>query len=136
MPERPRSCFFVNGLGSILPFVLIALVFWLLIVRPQRRRQQELKNTQSSIGPGTEVMLGSGIFGTVVSVDEETLSLEVAPGTVVKVAKQAVIRVIAPEVAGVTDAAESTAISETPQATEATNETPPASDDPSDRHDQ
>ncbi|MGZ4450582.1 MAG: preprotein translocase subunit YajC [Nocardioides sp.] len=123
-------------MGSILPFVLIALVFWLLIVRPQRRRQQELKNTQSSIGPGTEVMLGSGIFGTVVSVDEETLSLEVAPGTVVKVAKQAVIRVIAPEVAGVTDAAESTAISETPQATEATNETPPASDDPSDRHDQ
>ncbi|MGZ4437768.1 MAG: preprotein translocase subunit YajC [Nocardioidaceae bacterium] len=126
----------MNGLGSILPFVLIALVFWLLIVRPQRRRQQELKNTQSSIGPGTEVMLGSGIFGTVVSVDEETLSLEVAPGTVVKVAKQAVIRVIAPEVAGVTDAAESTAISETPRATEATNETPPASDDPSDRHDQ
>ena len=54
----------MKQLGSLLPFVLIALVFWLLIVRPQRRRQQELSSTQASLGPGVEVMLGSGIFGT------------------------------------------------------------------------
>ena len=87
----------MKELGSFLPFVAIALVFWLFIVRPQRRRQQEIASTQSSLGPGTEVMLGSGIFGTVVSVDQETLVLEVAPGTHLKVAKQAVIRVIVPE---------------------------------------
>ena len=84
----------MKDLAGFLPFVLIALVFWFLIVRPQRRRQQDLASTQSSLGPGAEVMLGSGIFGTVTSLDEETLQIELAPGTVVKVARQAVVRVI------------------------------------------
>jgi len=84
----------VESLAGFLPFVLIALVFWLLIVRPQRRRQQDLARTQDSIAPGTEVMLGSGIFGTVSSVQDETLHLEVAPGTTLKVARQAVVRVV------------------------------------------
>jgi preprotein translocase subunit YajC len=84
----------VKDLAGFLPFVLIALVFWFLIVRPQRRRQQDLAATQSSIGPGTEVMLGSGIYGTVASLEEETIHLELAPGTVVKVARQAVVKVL------------------------------------------
>jgi preprotein translocase subunit YajC len=84
----------VKQLGSLLPFVLIALVFWLLIVRPQRRRQQELSSTQASLAPGSEVMLGSGIFGTVVSLEDETVHVEVSPGTTIKVAKQAIVRVI------------------------------------------
>jgi preprotein translocase subunit YajC len=84
----------VKDLAGFLPFVLLAAVFWFLIVRPQRRRQRELVSTQSSLGPGAEIMLGSGIFGTVASLDEETLQVEVAPGTVVKVARQAVVRVI------------------------------------------
>jgi preprotein translocase subunit YajC len=83
-------------LGSLLPFILIALVFWFLIVQPQRRRQRELSNTQSTLGPGAEVMLGSGIYGTVVEVEDDTVRLEISPGTTVKVAKQAVVRVIPP----------------------------------------
>jgi preprotein translocase subunit YajC len=84
----------VKDLAGFLPFVLIALVFWFLIVRPQRRRQHDLASTQAALVPGTEVMLGSGIFGTVASLDEETLQIEVAPGTVVKVARQSVVRVV------------------------------------------
>ena len=84
----------MNNLAGFLPFVLIALVFWFLIVRPQRRRQQELASTQSSLGVGTEVMLGSGIYGTVVSVEDDTIHLELAPGTPLKVARQAVVKVL------------------------------------------
>jgi preprotein translocase subunit YajC len=84
----------VNQVAGFLPFVLIALVFWFLIVRPQRRRQHELASTQSSLGVGREVMLGSGIFGTVASLDDETIRLEVSPGTTVKVARQAVVKVL------------------------------------------
>jgi len=110
----------VKQLGSLLPFVLIALVFWFLIVRPQRRRQQELSSTQASLAPGSEVMLGSGIFGTVVSLEDETVHVEVSPGTTIKVAKQAVIRVISGPESDVHDVA------------------PPTnpSDEPSDRNDQ
>jgi preprotein translocase subunit YajC len=86
--------FSVKDLAGFLPFVLIALVFWFLIVRPQRRRQHEIASTQSSLGVGTQVMLGSGIFGTVASLDDETIGLEIAPGTTVKVARQAVVKVL------------------------------------------
>jgi len=84
----------VTELANLLPFVLIALVFWLLIVRPQRRRAQALAATQSALGLGSEVMLGSGIFGRVASLDDETIQLEVSPGTVIKVSRQAIVRVL------------------------------------------
>jgi preprotein translocase subunit YajC len=84
----------MKDLAGFLPFVLIALVFWFLIVRPQRRRQQALAATQSALGVGSEVMLGSGIFGRVASFDDETIRLEVAPGTLVKVSRAAIVRVL------------------------------------------
>jgi preprotein translocase subunit YajC len=84
----------VKDLAGLLPFVLIALVFYFLIMRPQRRRQQTLAATQSSLVPGAEVMLTSGIFGRVVSLEDETVHLEMSPGTVVKVSRQAVVRVV------------------------------------------
>ena len=90
----------MKDLAGFLPFVLIALVFWFLIVRPQRRRQHDLASTQSSLDVGTNVMLGSGIFGTVASLDDETIGLEISPGTSVKVARQAVVKVLGgPDVA-------------------------------------
>jgi preprotein translocase subunit YajC len=84
----------VKDWASLLPFVLIVLVFWFLVVRPARRQQQKLSATQSAVHVGSEVMLGSGIYGRVVSLGDETLQLELAPGTQVKVARQAVVRVL------------------------------------------
>jgi preprotein translocase subunit YajC len=88
----------VGNVGAFIPFILIALVFYLLILRPQRRRQQTMQATQKALGVGTEVMLGSGIYGTVAAADDEetTILVEVAPGTVLKVARQAVVRIIEP----------------------------------------
>jgi preprotein translocase subunit YajC len=83
-----------DQLAGILPLVLIVLAFWFLVIRPARKRQHEMTRIQSSVAVGTEVMLGSGIYGTVISVADDTLQLEVAPGTAVKVARQAVVRVV------------------------------------------
>jgi preprotein translocase subunit YajC len=84
----------VTGWESILPFVLIVVVFWFLVVRPARNQQKRLAATQASATVGTEVMLGSGIYGTVVGVGDDTFDIQVAPGTTLKVAKQAVVRVL------------------------------------------
>jgi preprotein translocase subunit YajC len=88
----------VNGsgsaIGTLLPLLLIVLAFWFLVIRPARRRQQEMSRIQSSVSIGSEVMLGSGIYGTVVSIGDDTLSLAIAPGTEIKVARQAVVRVL------------------------------------------
>jgi preprotein translocase subunit YajC len=83
-------------LETLFPLLLIVLAFWLLVIRPTRKRQQEVTRTQNAVAPGLEVMLGSGIYGRVVALGDDTLDLEVAPGTHLKVARQAVVRVIDP----------------------------------------
>jgi preprotein translocase subunit YajC len=73
---------------------LMAAAFYFLIIRPQRKRQQAIQKTMSELEPGTRVMLGSGLFGTVVSVGEKQIVLEISPGAELTVLKQAVSRVV------------------------------------------
>lgn len=84
-------------LAEILPLVLLVLVFWFLILRPMRKRQQQFVSTQKSVDVGARVMLASGIFGEVLSVGDETVELKISPETTVTVLRQAIARVIAPE---------------------------------------
>jgi len=83
-----------KDLANILPLLLIVLAFWFLVIRPARKRSQDTAKVQASVGVGADVMLGSGIYGTVIAVGDDTLQLEVAPGTIMKVARQAVVRVV------------------------------------------
>ena len=83
-----------EDLYALLPFVLLALVFWLLVFRPARKRQRETMQTQASLEVGKRVMLTSGIFGDVVAVDDETVQVEIAPGTVISAHRQAIGRIV------------------------------------------
>jgi preprotein translocase subunit YajC len=76
---------------------LLALAFYFLILRPQRKRQQALQQTMNAISPGNRVMLASGLFGTVVSVGPKQVVLEISPGTELTVLKQAISRVVTAE---------------------------------------
>ncbi len=80
-----------------LPLVGIALIFWLLLVRPTSRRQRELRTLQSSLTEGAEIMLTSGIYGTIREVGDDHVRVEIAEGVVIKVVRAAVGQVIAPE---------------------------------------
>jgi preprotein translocase subunit YajC len=82
--------------GAFLPIVLIILAFWLLAIRPARKRQQEAQRVQNSLEIGARVMLTSGIFGRVAGLDDDTVDLEVAPGVAVTALRQAVARVVDP----------------------------------------
>jgi preprotein translocase subunit YajC len=84
----------VEGIVSLLPLVAIALLFWLLIIRPASKRQKDQARMQSAVTVGEQVMLTSGIFGTVTAMDDDKLSLEIAPGVVVSVARGAVGSVV------------------------------------------
>lgn len=81
---------------ELIPFAVIALLFWLLLIRPQRRRQLELLSTQRSLAVGDRVLLGAGIVGTVAGLpdDGEFLELDLAAGVRVTVARGAVARVL------------------------------------------
>ena len=86
----------MEGLASLLPLVGIAVLFWLLIIRPAQRRQKELGRMQSSLEVGDEVMLTSGVFGTVRSLADDHAMVEVAEGVTLKVARGAVGSVVPP----------------------------------------
>lgn len=78
----------------LFPLVLL-LLFYVLLIRPAQRRQKAQVNLQSSLVEGRQVMLTSGIFGTLVDVsDPERASVEIAPGTVIEVARAAVATMV------------------------------------------
>ena len=83
--------------STLILIALMVLAFYLLIMRPQRKRQQALAKLVSELTPGTRVMLGSGLFGTVVAVGEKQVVLEISPGAELTVLKQAVARVVTEE---------------------------------------
>jgi preprotein translocase subunit YajC len=90
----------VPEIVSLLPLVGIALLFWLLLIRPAAKRQKELARMQSSLKTGDEVMLTSGILGVLRDTGGDHLRLEIADGVVIKVARGAVGSVVQPKLVG------------------------------------
>ena len=86
----------MSQLVSLLPLVAIALLFWLLLIRPQQRRQKELGRMQASLKVGDEVMLTSGIFGILRDTGEDHVRVEIADGVTIKVVRGAVGQVAQP----------------------------------------
>ncbi len=80
--------------STLILIALMVVAFYFLIMRPQRKRQQAIARTLSELSPGTRVMLGSGLFGTVISVGQKQVVLEISPGNEMTVLKQAVARVV------------------------------------------
>ena len=89
--------------AGLLPLVLIAVVFWLLVIRPARRRQHDAATLQRSLAVGDKIMLTSGIFGSVVDIGTESLDVEVATGVVLSAHRQAVAKIVEPTAADSTD---------------------------------
>jgi preprotein translocase subunit YajC len=83
----------------LLPLLLLA-VFYLLLIRPQQRQRKQMAELQSTLGPGSKVMTGAGLFGTVVSIQDERVELEVAPGVTNWYLRRAVVQVFPDEPAG------------------------------------
>lgn len=92
-----------NAVSQLLPLVLIALAFYFLVIRPQRKRAEAQRALLASIGAGDRVVTIGGFHGTVQSVDEDTLRLELAPGTVVTIARPAIARKVTDPVADLSD---------------------------------
>ncbi len=86
-------------LVSLLPIVGIAFLFWFLIIRPASKRQRELSRMQGSLEIGEDVMLSSGIFGTLSALDGDNVHLLVADGVTIKVARAAIANVVRTETA-------------------------------------
>src|SRR6478672_1313502 len=73
-------------------FALLAVAFFFLIVRPQRRQLAARRALIQAVDIGDEIITAGGIYGVVLSIEDDTMQLEVAPGVVLRVAREAVAR--------------------------------------------
>ena len=81
-----------NQYSTLILVLLMVVAFYFLILRPQKKRQQALAKMTRELQPGDQVLLGSGLFGTLVSLGAKQAVLEIAPGVELTVLKQAIVR--------------------------------------------
>lgn len=94
-----------SGLLGMLPFLVgMFAIMYFLMIRPERKRQSETQTMLSSLKRGDDIVLTSGVFGKIQSVEERTLVIEIADKTRIKVLKQAVMGPAARYLGQATDA--------------------------------
>jgi preprotein translocase subunit YajC len=81
-----------NPLMSFLPLLLIIVVFYFFMIRPQVKRQKETRKFRESLSKGDKVVTTGGIYGKIVEVKETTILLEVAKDVQIKVDKNGIIK--------------------------------------------
>jgi preprotein translocase subunit YajC len=76
-------------------FILALLaLMWFMLIRPQRRRQQDAQRLLETISVGKEIVTAGGLYGTIAAVDGDGVRLEIADGVEVRIAKRAVAGVV------------------------------------------
>ncbi len=83
-----------GGLIGLLPLILMFVVLWFLMIRPQMKRAKEHKAMVGALAKGDEVITGGGVAGRVTEVGENFIHVEVAQDVNVVVQKQAVATVL------------------------------------------
>ncbi|MCA1831525.1 MAG: preprotein translocase subunit YajC [Actinomycetota bacterium] len=81
-----------NPLGSIILFLPLIVLFYVMLIRPQKARQRQQVELMKALGVGDEVETIAGIFGTVTRADDDFIWLDISPGTTVKMSRTAVRR--------------------------------------------
>ncbi|HKN85840.1 MAG TPA: preprotein translocase subunit YajC [Nitrospiraceae bacterium] len=78
---------------SFLPFVLIFVIFYFLLILPQQKRQKKLKAMLEALKKGDKVVTSSGIWGTISNLGKETVTVQIADNTKIKVQRDHIARV-------------------------------------------
>ena len=86
----------LEGIGQFLPLILIFVVFWFFLIRPQQKRAKEHRHMVAAVQRGDQVVTGGGIKGKVTKVvDEQTVQVEIADNVRVRVIKSTLTDVTA-----------------------------------------
>ena len=83
-----------GGLMSFLPIILMFVVLWFIMIRPQMKRQKETKAMLEALAKGDEVVTAGGILGKVSKVADQYVTVEIATNTEITVQKSAVTTVL------------------------------------------
>ena len=80
----------LGALGGLVPMILIIGVFYVLLIRPQQKRQRELQETISQLKAGDRVVTNGGIIGTITTVRDTSFLIRSADKTIIEITRSAV----------------------------------------------
>jgi preprotein translocase subunit YajC len=80
--------------GPLLFLAALIAVLWFVLIRPQRARQAAHRALIANLAPGDEVVTSGGVLGRVSAIADDHVKLEIAPGTEIRLAKEAVTGVM------------------------------------------
>ncbi len=83
-----------GALASFLPLILIFVLFYFLLIRPQQKRQKEHAQMVTALAVGDEVVSGGGILGKVTAVGEQFVTVEIANNVSIKIQKHTISTVL------------------------------------------
>ncbi|WP_425451382.1 preprotein translocase subunit YajC [Wenzhouxiangella sediminis] len=81
-------------LSSLLPLILIVVIFWFLLIRPQMKRNKQHRELVAGLSAGDEVVTAGGMLGKITEVGESFVSLELTDGVVIKLQRHSVAQVV------------------------------------------
>jgi len=76
--------------GFVVQLILVFAIFYFLLIRPQQKKMKEHETMLNAIKPKDEIITGGGIYGKVVSANEDILTVEIAEGVKIKVSRSSV----------------------------------------------
>ena len=79
-----------GGLSAFMPIVILFVIFYFILIRPQQKRAKEHQNTLEALQPGDMVITNGGIYGTIVKIDNLVVTLQCSDKVRIKVIKKAI----------------------------------------------
>ncbi len=79
-----------GGFASLVPLILIMVIFYFLLIRPQQKRMKQHRAMVESLKKGDKIVTSGGIFGQIVDVKEDVLKVEIADGVRIRIKRDSV----------------------------------------------
>ncbi len=85
-----------GGFTAFIPLILMFVIFYFLLIRPQQKKQKKHQEMIANLKKGDRVLTGGSIYGQITSVDENSLTVEIANNVRVKVARGSIAALVPP----------------------------------------
>ena len=83
-----------GGMSMLVPMLLILAIFYFMMIRPQQRKEKERRKMIENLRAGAKIVFAGGLMGTIQEATEKTFKVEIAPGTVIEIARSSVSGVV------------------------------------------
>ncbi len=83
-----------GGIAGFLPIIILFVIFYFLLIRPQQKKAKEHRTMIADLKKGARIITSGGIYGTIISIDDSTIGLEIAEKLKIKVTRGNVAAVV------------------------------------------